>query len=212
MKTRVFLRLLAWVFGWLVYALPKDYRPAGRAFLRGIVNYKLDREVPVPREILGTISLAVLAAIDPYVRPSYEEAVEILNSHQEPVPVQLYNYPQYRGTSYLIGYREHPHYYVMGAFCAIPLGDGYWKIEDRYDWHFSTTWSLPDCVARFIPSWILSKFCERNGRSWLLSEVGVLDKLTVPYWHRSIIKLSDHLSPDSLNDLRVLSDDDDWPI
>jgi hypothetical protein len=213
MNTRVFLRVLGYVFGWLIcYVLPKDYRPAARAFVRGIVNSKLDREIPVPEEILRTITLAVLSAIDPYSRPSYEEAVEILDKHQKAVLVQSYNYPQYRGDSYLVGYREHPHYYVMGAFTAYPQGDGCWLVQDRYDWHYKTLWSVPDQIARFIPSWILSVFCERNGKVWFLKEVGTLDQLTVPYWHRSIVKLSDYLTQDGLTDLRVFSEDDDWPI
>ena len=211
MKTRVFLCLLAWVFGWLVYALPKDYRPAGRAFLFSIINNQLDCEVSVPREILGTIATAVLNAIDPYSQPSYEEAVEILNQYKERVLVQINNYPPYRGVK-LPNYNRHPHYYVMGAFCATPFGDGTWLIQDRYDWHFPAAWSLPDCIARFIPGWILSKFCSRYDGQWYLEEIGVLDRLTVPYWHKSVIKLSDYLSPDTLDHLRCEEEEDDWLI
>jgi len=212
MNTHVFLRVLGYVFGWLMcYMLPKDYRPAARAFVRGIVNSKLDREIPVPEEILPTITLAVLSAIDPYSRPSYEEAVEILNQYNERVLVQINNYPPYRGAK-LPEYNRHPHYYVMGAFCADPLGGGTWLIQDRYDWHFPAAWSLPECVARWIPGWILSKFCSNYDGQWYLEEVGVLDRLTVPYWHKSVIKLSDYLSPDTLDHLSCEEEEDDWLI
>ena len=208
-----FLRKLAGIFGWLVYTLPEDYRPAGWAFLHGLVNTVPDSEREVPREILPTIALAVLSAIDPYSRPDYTQAVEILNQHKERVLVQINNYPQYRGRK-LPNYNKHPHYYVMGAFCADPLGGGTWLIQDRYDWHFPAAWSVPDCITRFLPSWVLSKFCSKYHGEWYLEEVGTLDRLTVPYWHRSVIKLSDYLSPDSFNNLRCEEEEeeDDWLI
>jgi hypothetical protein len=83
----------------------------------------------------------------------------------------------------------------MGSFTAYPQGDGYWLIQDRYDWHFKDYWSVPDQVANWIPNWILSKFCQRYGKMWVLMEIGSLDQLTVPYWHRSVIKLADYLNP-----------------
>jgi hypothetical protein len=191
------LRKLVGILGRpLVYTLPPDYQPAGWAFLRGIANTKLDSEVPVPREILGTVALAVLHAIDPYSQTprSYEEAVEKLSSHKEPVFVKSYDYPIYKGTT-IPGYACHPHYYVMGSFTAYPQGDGYWLIQDRYDWHFKDYWSVPDQVAKRIPSWVLSKFCQRYGKMWVLMEMGSLDQITVPYWHRSVVKLADYLNP-----------------
>jgi hypothetical protein len=144
---------------------------------------------------------------------SYEAAVAKLDLYEEVVLVQMNNYPTYEGTK-LPGYNRHPHYYVMGAFAARPLGNGMWEIADRYDWHFPTAWSLPECVARFIPGWVLSKFCSRYHGQWYLEEVGTLDRLTVPYWHRSVIRLSDYLSPDSLNDLRCEEEEeeDNWLI
>ena len=208
------LRKLVSIFGCLVYTLPKDYRPAGWAFLHGLTNTTLDSKRSVPQEILPTIALAVLNAIDYYKPPeSYEAAVATLDYHKEVVLVQMNNYPLYKGIT-MPGYTSHPHYYVMGAFAAKPIGGGYWLIEDRYDWHFPAAWRVPDSVATRIPEWILNKLAVYYDDGWYLEEVGVLDRLTVPYWHRSIIKLSDYLTSASLHYLRSEEDydEEDWLI
>jgi len=191
---KVFLRVLAYLFGWLVNTLPRDYQPAGRAFLYSIVNTKLDCEVPVPEEILGTVALAVLEAIYESYPFDYKVAKEVLNKHDKPVPVQNIHYPEYEGQT-LLEYDDHPHYYVMGAFVATPLGGGLWLVEDRYDWHFPSRWRIPNKVAERIPKWILNMFAYYDVNGWYIEEVGTLDKWTTPYWHRSVIRLSNYLNP-----------------
>ena len=191
---KVFLRQLVKCFGFLAEALPEDYRPAARAFLFSLTNEKPDCERPVPQEIIPVLALAVLSAIFEGQLPpdlSYEAAIEKLNTHQEPVLVQRWNYPYSSYT--ILGYESHPHYYVMGGFTAYPQGDGLWLLEDRYDWHVPDYWRVPDTVAEKLPEWILSKFCERGEDGWYISEVGTLDKWSTPYWHRSYVRLSDYL-------------------
>jgi hypothetical protein len=191
------LRKLVGILGRpLVYTLPPVYRPAGWAFLYGIANTKLDCERSVPTEILPTVALAVLCSIYEGCPPDYDRKIAeaILNKHDKPVPVQHIHYPEYGGQT-LPGYEEHPHYYVMGAFVATPMGNGYWKIEDRYDWHFPFSWRIPSSIARRIPKWILRIFARYDGGNWYIEEVGILDKITVPYWHRSVVRLSDYLDP-----------------
>jgi len=195
MNTRVFLRKVAKVFGGLVKTLPLAYQPAGEAFLRSITNDKVDAEYPVPSEILPTIALTVLNVIVGNKPLSYKEAVEILDKYNSPVSVRSIDYPEYHGET-IRGYETHPHYYVMGSFTTYPQGGGYWLVEDRYDWHFwEYDWRVPDSVATRIPEWILNKFAYKKRTGWYLEEVGVLDQLTVPYWHRSIVRLSDYLDP-----------------
>jgi len=192
----VFLRVLAVCFGWLVNVLPEVYRPAGRAFLRSLVT-KPEAVYPVPKEILPTIALAVLNSIFEGQLPpglSYEAAVGELNKHQKPVLVQSIHYPCYRGRK-LEGYPFNPHYYVMGGFTSYPLGDGLWLVEDRYDWHQPDSWRVPDAIARRVPKWLLKKFAYSVYGVWVLDEVDTLKRLTVSYWHRSIVKLADYLNP-----------------
>jgi len=189
-----FLRKLVKCFGWTVRTLPKDYWPAAEAFVYSLTNEIPDSERPVPQEILPTVAYAVVdAVLEDHV--SYEEAILILDHIDEPIQVTQYNYPYYKLSSTIREYGLHPHYYVMGSFTAYPQGGGYWLVEDRYDWHFEAYWRVPDVVVRHIPEWILSKFCEWRDGAWRLSEVGTLDKWTVPYWHRSVVKLSDYLDP-----------------
>ena len=190
------LRQLVKTFGWVVWTLPEEYQPAAEAFLYSLTNTDLDSERSVPREILPTIALAVLSAIFEGQLPpdlSYEAAVEELNTHQEPVLVQRWNYPYFSYT--ILGYESHPHYYVMGGFTTYPQGGGLWLVEDRYDWYVPDYWKVPNIIADKVPVWVLSKFCERGEDGWYISEVGTLDKWSTPYWHRSIVKLSDYLDP-----------------
>jgi hypothetical protein len=192
---RTFLRKLVKKFGWLVNTLPPDYKPAAQAFLFSLTNEIPDCERPVPQEILPTIAFAVVDAVLEDCDISYEEAILILDHIDEPIQVTQYNYPHYNLSSTIREYRLHPHYYVMGSFTAYPQGDGFWLVEDRYDWHFEAYWRVPDEVVTMVPQWILCKLCEWRDGAWRLSEVGTLDKWTVPYWHRSVVKLSDYLDP-----------------
>jgi hypothetical protein len=83
----------------------------------------------------------------------------------------------------------------MGGFTSHPLGDGLWVVEDRYDWHQPDSWRVPDAIARRVPKWLLKKFAYSVYGVWVLDEVDTLKRLTVPYWHRSIVKLADYLNP-----------------
>jgi hypothetical protein len=190
---KLFLKLLVNRFGFVVKLLPQEYQPAGEAFLFSLTNSEVDSERPVPTEILPTLAIATLDAIYDGI-PSdmtYPQAISILNTYKHPVLVQRHNYPSYSYT--ILDYKAHPHYYVLGGFTARPQGDGYWFIEDRYDWHFQDYWRVPDEVTTVIPEWILRKFCNRTNRGWYISEVDTLSKWSVPYWHRSIVRLSDYL-------------------
>ena len=188
-----FLRQLVKCFGFLAETLPEDYRPAARAFLFSLTNEVPDCERPVPQEILGTLTYAVLHAVG--LPNFYEKAKRILDTHTEPVPVRQWDYPRYRGRT-IEGYdTSHPHYFVLGGFTATPQGGGIWLIEDRYDWHVPDRWRVPDTVAEKLPEWILFKLCQHRNGGWYLEEVGVLDKWSTPYWHRSYVRLSDYLDP-----------------
>ena len=190
---KAFLKLLVKRFGFLVNLLPEEYRPAAEAFFFSLTNSEPDCERLVPREIIPTIAWAVLHAITEGEIPDlYEEAVAILETHDKPVLVQRWNYPYSSYT--ILGYESHPHYYVLGGFTATPQGEGIWLIEDRYDWHVPDYWRVPDIITSEVPQWILSKFCERGeDGGWYIAEVGILDQWTVPYWHRSKVRLSDYL-------------------
>ena len=188
-----FLRQLAKTFGWLVSVLPKAYQPAAEAFLHSLTNDKIDSERPIPEEILPTLAYAVLHAVG--LPNFYEKAKRILDTHTEPVPVRQWDYPRYYGEK-IGGYdASHPHYFVLGGFTAYPQGDGMWLLEDRYDWHVPDRWRVPDTVAEKLPEWILSKLCQYKNGEWYLEEVGTLDKWCTPYWHRSVVRLSDYLDP-----------------
>ena len=195
------LRQVAKTFGWLTETLPEAYRPAAEAFLHSIVNDQPDSEREVPQAILGTIALSVLRAIfDNQFPPEldYEAAVVELDYHSQPVLVQWNNYPRYRGRT-IEGYgMAHPHYFVLGGFTTVPIGGGHWLIQDRYDWHNTDNWRVPSKIGRKVPKWLLRQFCFRNDEAsdiWYIKEVGTLDKWTVPYWHRSIVRLADYLNP-----------------
>jgi len=187
-----FLRQLVKRFGFLAKSLPKDYWPATEAFLFSLTNETPDCERPVPQEILPTLTYAVLHAIG--LPNFYERAKLTLNTHAEPVLVRQWDYPKYQGPK-IPGYESHPHYFVLGGFTAYPQGSGLWLIQDRYDWHVPDYWRVPDIISDRVPEWVLSKFCEVRSGGYYLKEVGTLDRWTVPYWHRSVVKLSDYLDP-----------------
>lgn len=194
---KVFLRQLVKCFGFLAETLPEKYKPAARAFLFSLSNETPDYERPVPQEIFPTLALAVLIAIFDRVLPSeldYFWAVEELDQHNKPVAVRRCHYPYY-GEATITGYElDHPHYFVLGGFTATPVGDGLWLIEDRYDWHFPDYWRVPDIIASKVPDWVLSKLCEKGeDGGWYVSEVDTLSKWSTPYWHRSVVKLSEYL-------------------
>jgi hypothetical protein len=188
-----FLRKLVKCFGFLTETLPEEYQPAARAFLFSLTNETPDCERPVPQEIWPTLAYAVSRAAKK--SRFYKKAKFVLDTHTEPVLVQKWDYPRYRGRT-MEGYGiTHPHYFVLGGFTAYPQGGGLWLVEDRYDWHVPDRWRVPDVVTHHIPEWVLSKFCERGEDGWYISEVGTLDKWSTPYWHRSYIRLSDYLDP-----------------
>ena len=194
---KVFLRKLVKCFGFLAEAFPEDYKPAARAFLFSLTNEVPDCERPVPQEIMSTLAYAVLIAISEGRFPvglSYESACDLLDKHEDPVVVRRCHYPYY-GEPKIGGYdQDHPHYFVLGGFTAYPQGGGYWLVEDRYDWHFPDYWKVPDLVTDKVPEWILTKFCEKGeDGGWYVSEVDTLSKWSTPYWHRSVIRLSDYL-------------------
>ena len=190
---RLFVRQLAKTFGWAVRTLPEAYWPAAEAFVFSLVNDQPDCERPVPQEIMSTLAYAVLHAIG--LPNFYAKGKSILDTHTEPVLVRQQDYPRYRGEK-IRGYDiSHPHFFVLGGFTAYPQGGGLWLVEDRYDWHVPDHWRVPDTVAEKVPTWVLSKFCKQKDGGWYLEEVGVLDRLTVPYWHRSVVRLSDYLDP-----------------
>jgi len=193
-----FLRILVKRFGFLTETLPEEYRPAARAFLFGLTNETPDCERPVPQEILPTLTYAILISMHEGRYPSglnYSEVVKKLESHTRPVTVRRCHYPYYEWPK-ILGYElDHPHYFVLGGFTAYPKGGGYWMIEDRYDWHFPDYWRVPDPIAEKVPHWILQKFAEKGeDGGWYLSELETLSKWTVPYWHRSLVRLSNYLT------------------
>ena len=193
------LKMLVKRFGFLTKVLPNDYHPAAEAFLLSLVNSQLDCEVPIPEVIMPTITLAILHAIllkdrIPFYEVDYKRAVTLLESYDKPVPVRQWDYPDYKGET-IRGFRFHPHYYILGSFMATPQGSGAWLLEDRYDWHEPDRWRVPDLITEKIPEWVLNKVATRDPDGWYLEEVNTLSKWSVPYWHRSTVRLAEYLNP-----------------